>query len=112
MDWVENRLFCDIRLGDTAVAVQTLSRRDVALYANMAGEPVPPLSLGGGTPPAQDRQSAVQGLLATAKIAALITTQLPGPGAVVLEQSLQFHAPCLIDAPLKLSLSVQNCDSA
>ena len=43
MDWVENRLFCDIRLGDTAVAVQTLSRRDVALYANMAGEPVPPL---------------------------------------------------------------------
>ncbi|MDP5327112.1 MAG: bifunctional enoyl-CoA hydratase/phosphate acetyltransferase [Paracoccaceae bacterium] len=112
MDWVENRLFCDIRLGDTAVAVQTLSRRDVALYANMAGEPVPPLSLGGGTPPAQDRQSAAQGLWATAKIAALITTQLPGPGAVVLEQSLQFHAPCLIDAPLKLSLSVQNCDSA
>lgn len=112
MDWVENKLFCELRPGDTVTAVQTLTRRDAALYANMAGEPAPSLPLGGSTPPAQDRQSAAQGLWATAKIAAMIATQLPGPGAVVLEQSLQFHAPCLMDVPLTVTLHVQRCDSA
>jgi len=41
MDMIENRIFDEIQLGETASLVRTLSREDIELFAIMSGDVKP-----------------------------------------------------------------------
>jgi phosphate acetyltransferase/phosphate butyryltransferase len=65
VDAIENRTFDEIKVGDTASLVRTLTREDAEDFGARGG----------------------------AMIAALLGTRLPGPGTTYVEQTLRFRRP-------------------
>ncbi len=90
---VENRVFDEIKVGDSASIVRTLTAEDIKLFAVVSGD-VNPAHL--------DQEYAdgdmfhriiAHGMWGGALISAVLGTELPGPGAIYLGQSLRFRRP-------------------
>ena len=93
MEQIENRTFDEIKLGDTASLVRTLTYKDIEVFAIMSGD----------VNPAHVDQTFAQsdffhkivahGMWGAALISTVLGTQLPGPGAIYVDQSLHFLRP-------------------
>jgi phosphotransacetylase/acyl dehydratase len=93
MEQIENRTFDEIKLGDTASLVRTLTYKDIEVSAIMSGD----------VNPAHVDQTFAQsdffhkivahGMWGAALISTVLGTQLPGPGAIYVDQSLHFLRP-------------------
>jgi phosphate acetyltransferase len=78
VDAIENRLFEEIKVGDSASLVRTLSREDVEDFAGRG----------------------------SAMIAELLGTRLPGPGTTYIEQTLRFRRPVTVGEALTVTVTV------
>ena len=83
-----NRLFAEIETGQSTSASHTLSKPDVELLAFLSGRVDALHLIDGARVQDDDSADAVAG---GALLSALLQRQLPGPGTVVLEQSLSFR---------------------
>ena len=90
-EFIENKTFDEIAIGDSASLVRTLSKDDIALFAVMSGD-VNPAHL--------DKQYAEasmfhriigHGMWGGALVSAVLGTRLPGPGTIYLGQDLRFR---------------------
>ncbi|MBU6425699.1 MAG: bifunctional enoyl-CoA hydratase/phosphate acetyltransferase [Rhodospirillales bacterium] len=90
---LENRIFSEIALGDSASLSRTITLDDIALFSIISGD-VNPAHL--------DKDYAAsdlfhhiiaQGVLTAGLISAVLGTKLPGPGTIYLGQELKFRAP-------------------
>jgi phosphotransacetylase/acyl dehydratase len=98
MSFIENRTFDEINIGDSASVSRTLTQKDIDLFAILSGDV---------NPAHVDEEFArsdmfhhviAHGMWGGALISAVMGTQLPGPGAIYLGQSLRFRHPvCLGD---------------
>ena len=89
MQFIENKTFDQIKLGDVAAATRTLPAPDAATVVGVS-EGAASQSSGAtevGAP------AALPGAWAATLIAELLATELPGPGTVYLGQSLRFLRP-------------------
>lgn len=93
MQYIENKTFDEIEVGQTAELVRTLKREDIELFAVMSGD-VNPAHVD-----AEFAQSDLfhkviaHGMWGGALISAVLGTELPGPGTIYLNQSLSFRRP-------------------
>lgn len=92
-DTLENHCYDELQPGQQASLSRTVSHDDIALFAHLSGDINPAhvdadyaenTSFGG---------VIVHGMWTAGLVSAVLGTQLPGPGAVYLEQSLQFRKP-------------------
>lgn len=90
---LENRIFAELALGDSASLTRTVTMDDIALFSVISGD-VNPAHL--------DKDYAAsdlfhhiiaQGVLTAGLISAVLGTKLPGPGTIYLGQELKFRAP-------------------
>ncbi len=93
MQYIENRTFDEIAVGDSAELTRTLKRDDIELFAVMSGDL---------NPTHVDEEFAnsdlfhkviAHGMWGGALISAVLGTELPGPGTIYLNQSLSFRRP-------------------
>lgn len=93
MQYIENKTFDEIEVGQTAELVRTLKREDIELFAVMSGDV---------NPAHVDEEFArsdlfhkviAHGMWGGALISAVLGTELPGPGTIYLNQSLNFRRP-------------------
>jgi phosphate acetyltransferase len=107
MDTIENRTFDEIKLGDTASLVRTLSKKDIDLFAVMSGDV---------NPAHVDEEYArsdlfhkiiAHGMWGAALISTLLGTKLPGPGTIYLDQSLSFHHPVMVGDTITVTVTVR-----
>lgn len=93
MQFIENKTFDEIEVGQTAELVRTLKREDIELFAVMSGDV---------NPAHVDEEFArsdlfhkviAHGMWGGALISAVLGTELPGPGTIYLKQSLNFRRP-------------------
>jgi phosphate acetyltransferase len=93
MEYIENRTFDEIEVGDSASLIRTLSQKDIDLFAVMSGDV---------NPAHVDQEYArsdmfhkiiAHGMWGGTLISALLGTKLPGPGAIYLSQDLRFRRP-------------------
>ncbi|MBT1450074.1 bifunctional enoyl-CoA hydratase/phosphate acetyltransferase [Glaciecola sp. XM2] len=93
MEYIENKTFDEIEVGDTAELTRELKPQDIELFAVMSGDV---------NPAHVDHEYAkddifhkviAHGMWGGALISALLGTQLPGPGTIYLNQSLSFRRP-------------------
>jgi len=92
-DFIENRTFDEIVIGESASLVRTLSKDDIALFAVMSGD-VNPAHL--DEPYAETsmfHRIIAHGMWGGALISAVLGTRLPGPGTIYLGQDLRFRKP-------------------
>ena len=99
---IENKVFDEIALGDSAEAVHEIGERDIALFAAASGD-VNPTHLtdasGAATPVAHS-------LLAAGFFSMLFGTRLPGPGTVYRSQDLRFLTPVRLGDRLTTRITV------
>ena len=104
MEYIENRTFDEIAIGDAASLTRTLTEADIKLFAVMSGD-VNPAHL--------DEEYArndlfhkiiAHGMWGGALISTLLGTQLPGPGTIYLGQTLRFRRPVAIGDVVTVSV--------
>ncbi|PZO90500.1 MAG: enoyl-CoA hydratase [Sphingomonas sanxanigenens] len=103
---IENRTFDEIKVGDTASIVRTLAKRDIQLFALVSGD-VNPAHLDADYA-ATDlfRRVIAHGMWGGGLISAVLGTELPGPGAIYLSQSLRFNRPVGLGDTITASVTV------
>jgi phosphotransacetylase/acyl dehydratase len=93
MERIENRTFDEIKLGDTASLVRTLTHKDIEIFAIMSGD-INPAHVDETFAKSDFFHKIVaHGMWGAALISTVLGTQLPGPGAIYVDQSLHFLRP-------------------
>ena len=102
-----NRTFDEIAIGETATLSRRFSQQDIDLFALISGDINPAM-----TDPIYARADifhrvVAHGLLSGGLISSILGTQLPGPGTIYLEQTLQFLKPVAIDDVITATVTVR-----
>jgi phosphate acetyltransferase/phosphate butyryltransferase len=91
--FIENRIFDDIAIGDTAFITRRVSLQDIELFSLISGD-INPAHLDPEYAATDMFHHIIsQGVLTAGLISAVLGTKLPGPGTIYLGQDLQFRAP-------------------
>ena len=93
MEYIENKTFDEIEVGDSAEITRQLRTNDIELFAVMSGD-VNPAHLDEEYAKADIFHEVIaHGMWGGALISAVLGTELPGPGTIYLNQSLSFRKP-------------------
>ncbi len=93
MQYIENKTFDEIKVGDSAELTRTLGRQDIELFAVMSGD-VNPAHVDEEYAKSDIFHEVIaHGMWGGALISAVLGTELPGPGTIYLNQSLSFRRP-------------------
>lgn len=107
MQYIENKTFDEIEVGQSAALVRTLKREDIELFAVMSGDV---------NPAHVDEEFArsdlfhkviAHGMWGGALISAVLGTELPGPGTIYLNQSLSFRRPVGLGDTVTVQVTVR-----
>ena len=104
MDYVENRTFDEIKIGDSASLVRTLTRDDISLFAVMSGDVNPSHVDHEYAKSDMFHKIVAHGMWGGSLISTLLGTKLPGPGTVYLGQTLRFNRPVTLGDTLTVSV--------
>jgi len=103
---IENRTYDEIAVGDVASLTRTLRPQDIQLFAVVSGD-LDPAHVDPDYAAADPlRHVIADGLWGGGLIAAVFGTELPGPGAVYLSQSLRFLQPVAVGDTITASVVV------
>jgi phosphate acetyltransferase len=104
-EFLRNRPFDEIHIGDTASLVRIIGRDDIDLFAAVSGEVSP-----ADAPFAKTElfgHIVAHGMWTSALVSAVIGTKLPGPGTTYLEQDLKFLSSVTADDTITATLTVK-----
>ncbi len=105
---IGNRTFDEIAIGDSATLERTLGAEDLRIFAVLSGDssPLQP------APGAGDSGAITQGMWGSALIAAVLGSDLPGPGTRLVSQDLRFDGTPAVGDELRVTLRVRERDAA
>lgn len=108
MENIENRTFDEIKPGDTASLVRTLTHKDIELFAIMSGD-VNPTHLDDAFAKSDMFHKVVaHGMWSGALISTVLGTQLPGPGTICVDQSLHFQGGIGLGDTITVTVKVKS----
>lgn len=93
MQFIENKTFDEIAVGDSAEITRTLKSEDIELFAVMSGDVNPAHVDEAYAKSDRFHEVIAHGMWGGALISAVLGTELPGPGTIYLNQSLSFRHP-------------------
>jgi phosphate acetyltransferase/phosphate butyryltransferase len=112
LEFLRNRTFDEIAVGDRASIQRTLTASDIQLFAAMSGD-VNPQHIDAEFAASTRFQGVIaHGMWGAALISAVLGTRLPGPGTIYTGQTLKFHAPVRVGDTLTISVVVAERDEA
>ena len=106
--WNESKIgrFEEIKPGDTASLVRTLTHKDIEVFAIMSGD-VNPAHVDETFAKSDIFHGIVaHGMWGAALISTVLGTQLPGPGTIYTNQSLHFLRPVGLGDTITVTLKV------
>jgi phosphotransacetylase/acyl dehydratase len=106
MDIIENRTFDEIKIGDTASLVRTLSKEDIELFAVMSGDVNPAHIDEEYARSDMFHKIIAHGMWGASLISTLLGTKLPGPGTIYLSQTLRFRHPVTVGDTIIVTVTV------
>ena len=109
-DFIENRTFDEIQVGDSASLQRRLTLRDIKLFAVMSGDVNPAHVDEDYARSSRFHEVIAHGLWGGSLISTVLGTQLPGPGTVYLEQTLRFHRPVGLGDLVTVTITVRDRD--
>ena len=93
LEFIENRPFDEIEVGDEAELERTLTAQDIDAFAVVSGDVNPAHVDAEFAEGGVFHKVVAHGMWGGALISNVLGTQLPGPGTIYLEQSLKFLKP-------------------
>ena len=109
-DRIENRTFDELKVGDTASISRTLTQKDIELFAIMSGDVNPAHVDEEFAKSDMFHKIIAHGMWGGALISTVLGTQLPGPGAIYLAQSLRFRRPVGLGDTILVTVKVSEKD--
>ena len=107
MQFIENKIFDELKVGDTAEITRTLRKQDIELFAVMSGD-VNPAHVDEEFAKSDPFHKVIaHGMWGGALISAVLGTELPGPGTIYLDQSLSFRRPVGLGDTVTVRLTVR-----
>ena len=106
MPRIENKTFDEIRLGDTASLVRTLTHKDIEVFAIMSGDVNPAHVDETFAKSDMFHKVVAHGMWGAALISTVLGTELPGPGTIYNDQSLHFGRPVGLGDTITVSVIV------
>ena len=106
-EWIENRTFDEIAVGDSAELSRTLRPDDIHLFAVLSGDLNPTHIDPEYARSGQFREIVGHSMWGGALFSAVLGTQFPGPGTVYVRQDLRFHRPIVIGDTLTARVTVR-----
>ena len=106
-DYIENRTFDEIEVGDSASLVRTLRQEDIQMYAIMSGDINPSHVDPEYAHSSMLREVIAHGMWGGALISNVLGTQFPGPGTVYVDQTLHFANPVRVGDTLTVTITCE-----
>ena len=106
MQFIENKTYDEIGVGDHAALVRTLTARDISLFAVMSGDVNPAHVDADYARDDMFHHVIAHGMWGGALISTVLGTELPGPGTIFLDQSLKFEAPVALGDTVTVRVEV------
>ena len=110
MEYIENKTFDEIKVGDSASLSRTLTPDDIKLFAVMSGDVNPAHMDEEFARSDMFRKIIAHGMWGGALISTVLGTKLPGPGAVYRSQTLKFMKPVGIGDTVTVTVTVTEKD--
>lgn len=107
MQYIENRTFEEIKVGDSAGLSRTLTMKDIELFAIMSGDVNPAHVDAEFAKSDMFHKIIAHGMWGGALISAVLGTELPGPGTIYLAQTLRFHHPVALGDTVSVAITVK-----
>jgi phosphate acetyltransferase len=105
MDYIENRTYEEIKLGDSATLTRTLKPEDIQLFAIMSGDVNPAHVDPEYAKSSMFREVIAHGMWGGALISTVLGTQFPGPGTIYIDQTLHFSRPVGLGDTITVTLT-------
>src|SRR5579862_5218461 len=105
MDYLENRTFDEIKIGDSASLTRTLTEKDIQVFAVMSGDINPAHVDIEYAKSDMFHEIIGHGMWSAALISTVLGTQLPGPGTIYVGQTLKFKKPVAIGDELTIEVT-------
>lgn len=109
-DFIENRVFDDIAVGQSASLTRTLTERDIELFATMSGNVNPAHVDPEYASSDMFHKVIAHGMWGASLISTVLGTELPGPGTIYLDQSLRFLAPIELGDVVTVTVTAREKD--
>lgn len=106
MEMIENHTFDEMKPGDSASLVRTLSKKDIDLFAVMSGDVNPAHVDEEYARSDHFHKIIAHGMWGASLISTLLGTKLPGPGTIYLGQTLSFHHPVVVGDTLTVTVTL------
>jgi phosphate butyryltransferase len=104
--FIENRTFEELTIGETASLSHTVTQRDIDLFATVTGDVNPAHVDPDYAQTDMFHHVIIHGIWGAGLISATLGTRLPGPGTIYLGQELRFRHPVNIGDTITATLSV------
>ncbi len=104
-EFIENRTFDEIAVGDFSQLVRTLRPEDIHLFAAMSGDVNPTHVDPEFARSSQFREVVGHSMWGSTLISTVLGTEFPGPGTVYVSQGLNFWRPITIGDTLTITVS-------
>jgi 3-hydroxybutyryl-CoA dehydratase len=102
----------DLEIGQTAELRRTVTEHDIESFAAVTGDANPVHLDEAYAAATQFKGRIAHGMLSAGYISAVLGTQLPGPGAIYLSQTLNFRRPVRIGDEVTAEVKVTAIDPA
>src|SRR3974377_1560395 len=110
MQYIENKTFDEIKIGDAAELTHTLRKQDIELFAVMSGDINPAHVDPEFAKSDMFHKVIAHGMWGGALISALLGTELPGPGTIYLGQTFRFRHPVALGDNVTVTVKVARKD--
>jgi phosphate acetyltransferase len=107
IDYIENRTYDEIKVGDVATLVRTLRPEDIQMFAIMSGDMNPTHVDPEYARSSQFREVVAHGMWGGMLFSNVLGTQFPGPGTVYVDQSLHFERSVRVGDTLTVTVTCQ-----
>jgi phosphate acetyltransferase len=106
MSYIENRVFDEIIIGESATLKRTLTQEDIELFAVMSGDVNPAHMDAEYAKNDMFHKVVAHGMWGASLLSTVLGTELPGPGTIYLSQTLKFEHPVAIGDTITVTLTV------
>jgi len=106
MQFIENKTFDELKIGDSAELTRTLKPEDIELFAVMSGDVNPAHVDAEYASSDMFHKVIAHGMWGGALISAVLGTELPGPGTIYLNQNFSFRRPVGLGDTVTIRVSV------
>jgi phosphate acetyltransferase len=104
---IVNKTYDEIKVGDSSSLTRTLRPEDVKLFAIMTGDVNPAVVDQEFAESGMFREVIAHGMWSGSLISTVLGTQFPGPGTILIDQTLHFSRPVTIGDTITITVTAR-----